>query len=305
MRRLVHLFSGIAACAALAGFGGLGACGGSNSGPDASTPDASAADSGNSGNCTGTAGSSQICTVSSMNTLPAPWTSANAADFAVDNSGAASAYLNSVVEFTGMSMTAGGAVGSGCPPAFVYETYCDGFYANVAGGLADGGTASIYVGDFSYLSSSTACASQFSGASLSTIRGVWYDYYNSTLTPTDYYVIALTSCCDVGVTTGGCYAGMGTPPAMAPAGSQSVHALLTGSAGDKTTQTVSGVVVAAYGPSSKGSFGFSLEDPAGGPQSALSVTRSSSSSSTAAAPNIGDYITITGTFEKSYAGFKL
>jgi hypothetical protein len=271
------------------------ACGNSNTTPDASTnipPDAGPSDAGCSGGGTVVNGGTGIA-------LPAPYQSSNVSDFASSNAGGASAYLNSLVQLTATSTSVGGTPGGGCPSVFVYQTYCDGFNAVVSAG-GDGGV--VLVDDFDYLSNSTACQNQFNNATLTSVRGLWYDYYNSAATPKDNYSIALTACSDV-TGTGG-YTGTGTAPST-PTNSQTVHALRTGTGTDGSTQTVSGVVVAHWGPSSTGSFGFSIQDAAGGPTTGVAVTRSKTSCSQASVPNIGDYVTVTGAFHPSYAQIDL
>jgi hypothetical protein len=295
MRRSLFLFTILASVTSLV------ACSNSNNndgGNDAGNNNGT--DGGVDGGCSG----GTIASVSHLNQLPAAWASATPTDFADSLTGPAAPYMNEIVELNVSSTSLSGSPASGsCPPAFVYtatttgKSYCDGFYAQVPDGGAE---INVLVDDFSFLSSSSTCSSTFNATPLATIRGLWSDYYNSSLPAgmQDNYVIALTACSDVGV--GAAYAGTGTPTA-----STDIHTLLTGTTADGSTVTVSGVVVAAWGPSSSGSFGFALNDPAGGPQAGLSVSRASTSSSCAAAPAIGDYITVTGAFQKSYGGLKL
>lgn len=126
---------------------------------------------------------------------------------------------------------------------------------------------------------------------MANIRGVWQDHYNSA-DKTDNYSIALTGCSDVGIGTA--YAGTGT----ARAGT--VHTLLAAPPADGSTVTVQGVVVAAWSASGGASFGFAVEDPAGGPNAGIGVVKSSSSASTAAPPAIGDDVTVTGALNAKF-----
>jgi predicted extracellular nuclease len=56
--------------------------------------------------------------------------------------------------------------------------------------------------------------------------------------------------------------------------------------------SVRGVVVARW-KSTSGAFGFALQDPDGAPRSGVRVVRSKSSSTPAAAPEVGDLVRIT------------
>jgi hypothetical protein len=291
MRRLLHVVLVFGAAGMMAAFGGLGACG-SPSGGDAGPKDSgSAADAGPTG---GT-----ITTASSNNALPPAWSGPIAA-FKSDNTGAGSAYVSQIVKLTdSTTSTVGsgqcGATGfpscSTCPTNFVFtsttsgKSYCDGFTATAAGG----GVA--YADTFAYVSSTTACAAQFNNATNATIRGVWNDHFNSS-NSTDTYSIALTNCSDVGV--GAAYAGTGTPRPG------TVGALLANLPAEGATVTVTGVVVAAWSASGGASFGFALEDASGAPNSGIAVGKDKTSASTAAPVNIGDDVTVMGTFTKKY-----
>jgi hypothetical protein len=47
-----------------------------------------------------------------------------------------------------------------------------------------------------------------------------------------------------------------------------------------------------------GSFGFAMEDPGGGNNSGIAVTKGKTSTTTSTAPAIGDYVSVTGTIRK-------
>jgi hypothetical protein len=254
-------------------------------GPDSGTVhDSGVSDSGSGAD----AGGGTIKTLSTMNALPAPWSSSNTADFNADGGGAASMYLNGLVEFSAQTTTQGQfSDGGDCPAALQYQSYCDGFQANAAGG------GSVLLDTYDFAGSPNSCASQDNGVMLSTLRGIWYDSYGA-------YAIAMTSCSDVGVGTG--YMGSGTPPST-PVGSMKVGAYLATNPADGAAAVISGVVVAVSPVDACGDYTFAIEDPAGGPNSATTVYNSGAVP--AKAPNIGDYVTVTGTWSKQYQNINL
>jgi hypothetical protein len=131
--------------------------------------------------------------------------------------------------------------------------------------------------------------SSFDGGMLSSVRGLWSDYENPHATPTSNWVVALTSCSDVGVGTP--YSGTNVAPATT-----SVQELIASSPADGTIVLVSGVVVAAWSTTAGTSFGVAVEDPGGGPNAGVEVLRATSSPSTAVVPAIGDYVDVQGTW---------
>jgi hypothetical protein len=276
MRRTLFGALLVTTLAALAG------CNNSTSGTDGgNTHDAGTGTDG------GADGGGTITQVSHNNALPAPYMSSTASDFDQTNDGGAAAYVNALVEFTASGVSQGPDAGNvGCPAPLVYQTNCDGFQVNATGG-------SFLVDAYYYAGDPTACASLDNAATLSSVRGVWYDDYGA-------YAIAITACSDLGI--GSPYGGTGTPPST-PAGSMTVSALLTSNPADGSTVIVSGLVVGLRNGGD--TFTVALEDPSGGAHTATSVYKSDTSPSTAAMPAIGDYVTVTGTWSKQYQNISL
>ena len=131
---------------------------------------------------------------------------------------------------------------------------------------------------------------------LATITGIWDDSYNPT-TKVTTWVLTLTDCAGIG--KGTAYAGTAVLAA-----STEVHALLAAFPSSPGAVTVKGVVVASRPASSTGSFGFAIEDPAGGADAAIKVLRGKTSSSTATSPSVGDYVTVTGTAKGTATTFQ-
>jgi hypothetical protein len=233
--------------------------------------------------CTG-GDAGTVCLVSQCNKLPAAWTTSNPADFSVSNDGGAAPYVNALVEFTAQTTTQGATDGgtAGCPTQLIYQTYCDGFQATASGG-------SFLVDTYDYAASPAACAAQGNGATLPSITGIWY-YVSGA------YAVAIRTCADLGV--GAPYAGAGTAPAT-PAGSQTVHSLLASSPTDGQTVTVSGVAIAVT-VSVDGDITVALEDASGGPNSATQAYKLAEAAGTVTPPQVGDYVTVTGTWSASY-----
>jgi hypothetical protein len=252
---------------------GCGTPSGSDGGHDAGVTDAGGGD----------AGTAPLTTVATQTTLPSPWQSSNAADFASDGGSAALPYLNGLVEFSGQTTTQGQTADGGgtCPAPLVYQTYCNGFQANATGG------GSFLVDTYDFAGSPSQCASQDNGVTIPTIRGIWYDSNGA-------YAIAMTSCADIGIGTG--YTGNATPP-QTPAGSKTVSAFLASNPADGSAVKVSGIVVGVGGST------LALEDPNGGPNSAALVYFGSTT--LANPPNIGDYVTVVGTWSQQYQNISL
>lgn len=212
------------------------------------------------------------------NALPPPWVVTSAWQMAADGGGQdAAAHLNERAAINAALTVSNNP----CPLPF--QSYCDGFNA-IQG--SDGGV--VVVDTFTYLGppSGLPCVLPSSG-SIASISGVWEDKYDSTA-KTNIFVLALTDCSDVG----------GAPPytGTTSAGSSTDIAALLAAFAPGSAVTVKGVVVAASPVSSAGGFSFTIEDPAGGPKSGISVVRAASSGSTALAPpSIGDFVQVTGT----------
>ncbi len=230
-----------------------------------------------------------VMVVSSANLLPPAWQITDAgllAESVPDGGDASVAYLNERVELTAALTTNSNP----CPVPFTTatgKTYCDGFNAVDAAGQA------VVVDSFTYLGTGAPCYAQMptnptDSLTLPSIGGVWGDNYNST-TGVDQLVLNLATCADMpGVAQGTPYAGVNMPPMTTDI------AMLLSSFSPGATVTVHGVVIAAWSSSSTGSFGFSMEDPAGGPGAGIAVVRPSNSNSTTVAPNLGDYVSVTG-----------
>jgi hypothetical protein len=290
-------------------FAALVGCSSSTSNTDAgNTPDSGSGNDAGGGDAGPTGGT--IVTNSSGNALPTPWPG-QVADFASDNSGTAKNWLNQLVQLsTSTTIVLGGSGQCGaagfpscslCPAAFVStststnKSYCDGLSAS-ANGVAG---PFVYGDSFAYTSSTSACSTQLTTGTLASIRGVWNDHYNAATVlsdggtgKTDTYSIALTQCSDIGVGTP--YAGTGT------AAAGTVGSTLASNPTNGSTVTVRGVVVAAWSASGGSSFGFALEDIAGGPNAGIAVGKAKTSASTAAPVNVGDDVTVTGTISTSF-----
>ena len=217
-----------------------------------------------------------ITVQSSGNKLPDPWLVTDAAVLKQDNSGTgASAHGNQLVKLNTQTTVSIDP----CPLPYTSasgKTYCDGFNAT------DSGSNTVVVDTFSFLGTSPACTVPTSGT-LESITGIWGDSYDSK-TKIDTWDIELADCSGIGLATP--YAGTGTPadskdiqnlPPATPTGSQ---------------VTVSGVVVATWTAST--AWGFNMMDPAGGENSGIAVEKGPSSTSSAAQPQVGDYVTVTG-----------
>jgi hypothetical protein len=161
------------------------------------------------------------------------------------------------------------------------KTYCDGFNAkDSAGNVA-------VVDIFGYLGVNPPCKAGLpavmDGGTPSKLSGIWEDNYNST-TMVNLWVLAPTDCS--GVNLANPYAGTATPPQT-----NDIHALVTNFVSNAVV-SVHGVVTGRW--TAAGAFGFTMQDPTGGPQSAIKVMRGKSSTSTSAAPNVGDYVLVNG-----------
>ncbi len=218
-----------------------------------------------------------VTVVSSGNALPPAWQVSDPAVLKNDDSGTgAKDHLNQLVELAVSSTIST----TPCPLPYTNpttgKTYCDGFNAQVSG-------SSVVVDTFSFLGTKNTCVPK--SGSVATVTGIWQDEYQSS-TKTDLFVLALTDCSGVGA--GPAYSGTATATASTDI------ANLLGNFAKGTTVTVSGVVIGRWTTTS-GPFGFVIQDPAGGPDSGIKVSKGKSSTSTAAAPQIGDYVTVSGT----------
>jgi hypothetical protein len=218
---------------------------------------------------------------SHANVLPPAFVASSAAFLSSDGSGvqgslSALGLLNQRV-FLAPSTTANQTP---CPLPFTLSngsSFCNGFNAvDMAGG-----TAVVDTYDFS--SGLGGCTIPVAGGNFANgIYGIWRDNPTST---SDTYVLAAASCGDLGL--GASYSGLNVPT-----GTTDI-ANLNAAFAAGTQVTVSGVVTAAWG--GKSSYGLYLQDPQGGAGSGAYVYKSSSSTAGGTAPQIGDYVTVSGT----------
>jgi hypothetical protein len=172
-----------------------------------------------------------------------------------------------------------------CPLPHTSSTgklYCDGF--NAVGAASH----PVVIDSFSFLGSMPGCTlPPPDGTHYSAITGVWTDDYNSTA-HTDTFVIAPSACADLGST--------GTSSGSTPASSTDIANLAANFPDGMMVSNIHGVVISVW--TATGSFGFAMEDPAGGNNSGIVVTKAKTSTSTSTAPAIGDYVSVTGTAKK-------
>jgi hypothetical protein len=189
-----------------------------------------------------------------------------------------------------------GTSGTGdvCPLTDTYngKTYCDGYDA------VDSSGNNVVVDSYDGVGDTCTCksndggcfdASPRDGTKSTSIAGIWVDNWNGTK---DTFVLELVNCS--GGTGSFGYTGINTAPAT-----NDIATLAGGTLTKYQQVSVHGVVTSAWGPSSTGSFGFTMQDPGGGPKSALNVSRPSVSSSSANRPTVGDYVLVTGTLSMS------
>jgi hypothetical protein len=161
------------------------------------------------------------------------------------------------------------------PCAVPSGSYCDGFAAVEAAGR------SIAVDTYAYLGPKPSCRTAWgTGAAVSSLEGIWQQRRNGS---TALSVLALADCAG--------FNGPAGEGGVAASPSTDIRSLQAGW-GPGLRVSVRGVVVARW-KSSSGAFGFALQDPDGGPLSGVRVIRSKSSSTPAAAPEIGDLIQLT------------
>jgi hypothetical protein len=231
-----------------------------------------------------------VVVVSSSNALPPALVVTDPTVLKSDNSGPGAAlHVSARMTLNAALMTSN----SPCPLPFTSSTgmlYCDGFNAKDSAGHT------VVVDTFAFLGSNPPCKSTLpvNGNSLSTISGIWQDSYNAT-SMVDTWTLALSACSDVG--QGTAYSGTGTPPMTTE-----ISVLRLAFPTTPTMVTVKGVVTATW--SASPAFGFTIQDPAGGNNSALPVSRGKASTSTAVAPHVGDYVTVTGTTKTGGTAFK-
>ena len=161
------------------------------------------------------------------------------------------------------------------PCAVPSGSYCDGFAA------VDGTGHVVAVDTYAYLGAKPSCRSAWiPGAAVTSLEGIWQQQRNASVAQS---VIALGDC--AGFNGPEASAGTTVPP------SRDIRDLQS-SWGPGLRVSVRGVVVARW-KSSSGAFGFVLQDPDGAPRSGVRVVRAKSSSTPAAAPEVGDLIQLT------------
>jgi hypothetical protein len=198
--------------------------------------------------------------------LPPPWR-AEVADLTPDAPPGVHADMRVRVELDGHVRTEPCPVPSG--------SYCDGFAAVDREGRA------IAVDTYAYLGPKPTCRAAWpAGAGVVSLEGIWQQQRNG---PVAQSVLALGDCTGFNGTAAG--GGNPAPP------STDVRELQEGW-GPGLRVSVRGVVVARW-KSTSGAFGFALQDPDGAPRSGVRVVRSKSSSTPAAAPEVGDLVRIT------------
>jgi hypothetical protein len=215
-----------------------------------------------------------VTVASSSNQLPPAWAVTDASLLKSDGTGAGAQSYELQLTTLNASTTVSN---NPCPLPYMSmgRTYCDGFNAT------DSSSNTVIVDTFSYLGPHPSCTLPTSGT-LSSISGIWQGNYDSTTRMTTW-VLALVDCSGVGLGTP--YAGRNAPPS-----STDVHdTLASGTNGSMVT--VKGIVVGTWSAST--AFGFTLQDT-GGSHSGIKVTRGKMSTSTATAPHVGDYVTVTG-----------
>jgi hypothetical protein len=227
--------------------------------------------------------------------FPPSWTPSSAALLKSDNSGVgASTYVGSRVVLTGTLTTSN----SPCPEPYTLDggkTYCD------AANFKDSSGNTVIVDTFSFLGSAPACSAALptytsgSTQNYTSVAGIWEDDYSKQVTPNDQFVIALTQCADLTPAPAGSTAGYApSPDAGTPPPTTDVHNLLmnftAGVQVGTTTMPLRGIVVGVW--ASKTAWGFTMQDPAGGPWSAIAVERGSTSTSTSVVPALGNYVTV-------------
>jgi hypothetical protein len=218
------------------------------------------------------------------NKLPASWTITNAAILKSDDSGTGAAtHVNQRVTLN-VSTTSSATP---CPLPHTSSTgklYCDGFNAK------DASSNAVVIDTFDYMGAMPTCMlPPTDGTHYSAITGVWTDDYDSTA-HTDTFAIALSGCADLNST--------GSSSGSTPTASTDIANLAANFPDGMMVSNIHGVVIAAY-TSTTGAFGFVMQDPGGGDNSGILVTRAKTSTSTSTAPAIGDYVSVTGTARKS------
>lgn len=218
--------------------------------------------------------------ISYNNTLPRPYPVADLAFLTADGSGVdaqgnpARAYLNQRVVINVPTV----ANQNPCPIPFTASTgvtFCNGFTVVSHGG----GSAVIDTGD--YYPTLAFCTIPTGGGRFDAITGILHVRVDKAAAPK--YVLAPTTCGDLNL--GNVYIGNGN------AGSSKDIAALNGAWLPGAPVTVSGVVVGVW--STRASFGVVMQDPQGGLNSGVFLSKPSTSNANAVAPFIGDYIKVT------------
>jgi hypothetical protein len=217
------------------------------------------------------------------NKLPPTWAVTDATILKSDDTGTgASAHMNQRVTLNLSTKSST----MPCPLPHTSSTgklYCDGFNAQ------DTSSNNVVIDTFAYLGSMPGCTlPPMDGTSYTAITGVWSDDYNSTA-HTDTFVISPTKCTDLGSN--------GSSTGTTPASSTDIANLAANLTDGQMVSNIHGVVIAVW-TSTTGSFGFAMEDPGGGNNSGIVVTRGKTSTTTSTAPAIGDYVSVSGTVRK-------
>jgi hypothetical protein len=218
-----------------------------------------------------------VSVLSSGNALPPAWVVTDASDLKVDGTGTGMrTHVDQLVKLD-LSTT---VVTSPCPLSSTSgtTTYCDGFSAK------DASSNEVVVDWYSFLGAHPACTMPPAGP-LASITGVVEDLYDSS-TKVDTWAIGLVDCSGVG--QGTAYSGTGTPLP-----STDIASLFASNPTTASVVTVRGVVIGTW-TTTTGFFGFTMEDPAGGANSGMTVFKSSTSTTTATLPAIGDFVTASG-----------
>ncbi len=223
-----------------------------------------------------------VSVTSSGNKLPPTWSVTDATVLKSDDSGTgASAHVNELVTLAVATTSST----TPCPLPHTSSTgkvYCDGFNAKDTSGHA------VIVDTFGFLGTKPGCTlPPTDGTAYTAITGVWVDNYDATA-KTDTFVVAPTRCGDLGSS--------GTSTGSTPTASTDIATLLASFPDGQQVSNIHGVVIAAW--SSTTSFGFTMEDPQGGPASGLTVSKGKTSTSTAVVPKVGDYVSVSGTAKK-------
>ncbi len=258
---------------------------GGTSATDAGAPKTDAGtgpvDAGGNPGDAGSSGTPGLVVVSTNNHLPKPWLVTDPTKLAhtqpLDGGTEALDHVGQWVQLAA-SITSDNTVldDDHCPNIFMNT--CDGFAAKDSAGHI------VLVDSFVLLGSGMSdCQAKFNGVSLPVITGVWAGRLLSATMVTSYS-LALSSCAGVGM--GSLPGGTGYAPATTD-----IQDLQANYPTSKPQVTVRGLVIGVAVNQSKQKTVF-IEDPGGGPRSGIQVF---STAGLVPAPNIGDYVSVTGT----------